>query len=295
MFLSGAIDGLPAGIGNLNDGFGFRMPVGLSDLCRFPLHTQSARARHTTTRRPWTGVPSPLSQRGEGRSCLGFTLLELLVVIAILAVLAALLLPAFARARDRARAVQCVSNLRQWGLAFRLYADDCNDYLPRRGQGVQVLALTTRPEDWFNALPPYFGQPGYGQLMTAGLRPRVGDHSLYVCPDATDPGGVNFLCYGMNMNLSPWILPVATKYSQVVQPALVVALGESPGPYASTYPSAQAYGVVARHVRRVNLLFLAGGVLSFAGAYVGCGAGDPGHDDVRWLTGTDSDAQAHTY
>jgi hypothetical protein len=52
---------------------------------------------------------------------------------------------------------------------------------------------------------------------------------------------------------------------------------------------------VARHVGRINLLFLAGEVQSFKGSYVGCGVGDPGLDDVRWLTGTASDAQAHNY
>jgi hypothetical protein len=46
---------------------------------------------------------------------------------------------------------------------------------------------------------------------------------------------------------------------------------------------------------RVNLLFLAGQVGSFAGDYVGCGIGDPQHDEVRWLTGTDSDAIVAKY
>jgi len=55
------------------------------------------------------------------------------------------------------------------------------------------------------------------------------------------------------------------------------------------------YSVVARHAARVNLLFLAGQVQSYAGSYVGCGVGDPKHDDVRWLTGTASDAQATAY
>ncbi len=224
-----------------------------------------------------------------------FTLIELLVTVAIIAVLAALLLPVLARAKDKARAVQCAGNLRQWGLAMRMYADDNSDYLPRRGQGVQTLTQITRPDDWFNCLPPYFSLSSFQQMVADGRKPAAGDHTVFICPDATDPGGTYFLCYGMNMNLSTWNQPEATKFAAVARPDFCVAMGESPGPYASTYPSAQAYSIVARHVGRINLLFLAGGVQSFKGSHVGCDVGDPGLDDVRWLTGTPSDAQAHNY
>jgi prepilin-type N-terminal cleavage/methylation domain-containing protein len=71
---------------------------------------------------------NPSTCRTEARR--GFTLIELLVVIAIIAILAALMLPALARAKEKGRRAACGSNLRQIHLAFVMYADDNNDFLP---------------------------------------------------------------------------------------------------------------------------------------------------------------------
>jgi prepilin-type N-terminal cleavage/methylation domain-containing protein/prepilin-type processing-associated H-X9-DG protein len=86
-----------------------------------------------------------------GAATFGFTLIELLVVIAIIAILAALLLPALAKAKDKARAANCISNLHQWGIAWNVYTGDNADSFPT-GANPDGTADVNARSAWFDAL-----------------------------------------------------------------------------------------------------------------------------------------------
>lgn len=93
----------------------------------------------------------------ENRIPRGFTLIELLVVIAIIALLAAILFPVFAQAREKARSATCLSNLKQLGLSFAQYAQDYDELhpfaMPRKGVGGPVGGWWG--EGWAYAIQPY--------------------------------------------------------------------------------------------------------------------------------------------
>jgi prepilin-type N-terminal cleavage/methylation domain-containing protein/prepilin-type processing-associated H-X9-DG protein len=102
-----------------------------------------------------------------------FTLIELLTVIAIIGILAAILIPVVGSVRESARATQCLSNLRQIGLALHMYADDNDGYIPTSTN------VDGNPQ-WSGALHDYLPR----RIDGRNLR----DHEIFVCPSADYPG-----------------------------------------------------------------------------------------------------------
>lgn len=122
-------------------------------------------------------------RRGGGPAgARAFTLIELLVVIAVIAILAAILFPVFARAREKARQTTCSSNMRQMGAAFFLYVQDYDERLPDRRDLKLLLPGGYKP---WRSWPPSDPRAGWAAVT---LAPYVRSGAVWSCPSIA--GGV---------------------------------------------------------------------------------------------------------
>jgi prepilin-type N-terminal cleavage/methylation domain-containing protein/prepilin-type processing-associated H-X9-DG protein len=126
--------------------------------------------------------------RSQSRS--GFTLIELLVVIAIIAILAAILFPVFAQAREKARAASCLSNTKQLGLGVVMYVQDYDETFPYWNWGNSWSGGSTTPNHfeslWFNAIYPYVKNAQVYACPSANTHDTLDQNEIWGWTNTTD-------------------------------------------------------------------------------------------------------------
>jgi prepilin-type N-terminal cleavage/methylation domain-containing protein/prepilin-type processing-associated H-X9-DG protein len=206
-----------------------------------------------------------------------FTLIELLVVIAIIAILAAILFPVFAQAREKARTVSCLSNFKQLGTALSMYFQDYDERVLPRYNACPSTGPAATPDDH--------------TLWTFTLQPYIKNQQIMVCPSAQDSkygdtwNTRSYISEGYNQTISGWYWtnsppsnpacgsPILPALPQISYPAKNVMFADSwSGDLASgsrgylfgntgmnvPYTAAPAGSFAARHNEGTNLTFFDG-------------------------------------
>ncbi len=173
----------------------------------------------------------------------GFTLLELLVVIAIISILASFLLPAVNKSRQDAKRINCVSNLKQLGMAFLMYTHDYDNLLPHEDNSDPSGSC------WFNVTTPY-------------LNPNQNKSLVKQCPSYT--GNINnSYSYKMNSSLeTDTPIPIIFRHIDTINDLTKTVLildGKTNSTNAWQYDGASGT-FVDRHNKGGNLLFIDGHV-----------------------------------
>ena len=206
------------------------------------------------------------AQKKIGRKA--FTLIELLVVIAIIAILASILFPVFARARENARRASCQSNLKQIGLSAQMYAQDYDEMMLRSTVcGPILLETGSNSGNSSCTTGGASGAGGYYHLWYHVLHPYTKSTQLFNCPSSPrstpyQGGYTGSLDYGLNAYASG--LNLAAIPQVAVTPYIVDSRGSNsysvgPAPYSA---SPAVSGAEDRHLETINMVYVDGHVKS---------------------------------
>jgi prepilin-type N-terminal cleavage/methylation domain-containing protein/prepilin-type processing-associated H-X9-DG protein len=220
-----------------------------------------------------------------------FTLIELLVVIAIIAILASILFPVFARARENARRASCQSNLKQIGLGIMQYTQDYDERMP------QVYSNSIA---WHANIQPYvksvdlFRCPSNSSKMTISGTPAIDPLNHYLCNGNNSPGAnaqTDFMFRRPMDATDPFGSAVATALSDIQAPAQCIVVSENKGsrafPNVDDTNSSGGFDFT-NHLSTTNFLFADGHVkalkpsATFRGA-VNMWANNPSQGDTGGL------------
>jgi prepilin-type N-terminal cleavage/methylation domain-containing protein/prepilin-type processing-associated H-X9-DG protein len=210
------------------------------------------------------------------RASLGFTLIELLVVIAIIAILASILFPVFARAREKARQASCQSNLKQLGLAMAMYVQDYDETYPELEVAFGWAGMT-----WRMQIMPYVRNRQVFQCPS--YRPGMAFDGVTL-PDniASQHAG-----YAMNIvhNAAGGGSPGGAAESEIMDPSATVLVTEWDGRYSTDLWQPPGYvrtdGAATRHNGGCSYLFCDGHVKWLKPGSVHCSA-DSHPADCNW-------------
>jgi prepilin-type N-terminal cleavage/methylation domain-containing protein len=228
-----------------------------------------------------------------------FTLIELLVVIAIIAILAAILLPALAKAKESAHQSICLSNMKQWAVAQTLYVDDNRQVYTatKIPDGTPPISSPPYDEDsptwddlvyfyaagqgnsaWFNALPPYIvSKPlwWWKGADSGGVTAFLNSKTIFNCPDvkydqSLDAQNRPLFNVGQNSKaLNFYPSNVVLKSSMIIHPSAFVMFGEvrdldSEVPFYGTTGTADILASPQVYTTRLSSRHNAGSILSFS-------------------------------